>query len=191
MTLRRGFKAEANNYARELRAELGLEAHAPLCPWALAEHLLIPVLPLSKLRADAPSAIAHLMTRDCSIFSAATVFRGRRRLIVHNDAHHPHRQAANIAHELSHGILGHPPSVPLDERGCRHLNKALEDEANWLGPALLVSEEAALHIAENDIPIPQAVQMYKASAAVITMRIRVTGALMRVKRRRASRLRGA
>ena len=48
--LRRGFKKEANEYAKEFRQELGLRAHDPLCPWKLAEHLAIPVKPLCHIK---------------------------------------------------------------------------------------------------------------------------------------------
>jgi hypothetical protein len=188
---RRGFKAEANAYAREFRAELGLEPHDPLCPWALAGHLGIPVLPLSAFAADAPGAVGHLTGPGRAVLSAVTVLRGRRRLIVHNDAHHPRRQAANIAHELAHGILGHPPAPPLDERGCRHFDRTLEAEADWLGPALLVSEEAALHVVESGISVGEAAGVYKVSVALLEMRIGVTGARRRVERRRDRHLCGA
>jgi hypothetical protein len=36
--------------------------------------------------------------------------------------------------------------------GARIFDRQLEDEANWLGPALLISEKAAMVIAERDQP---------------------------------------
>jgi Zn-dependent peptidase ImmA (M78 family) len=178
-----GFKKEANEYARELRAELGLAPHDPLCPWKLAQHIEIPVVALSELRRSIPEAVAYLMKTEQSIFSAATLFHGRKRLIVHNDAHHRSRQAANLAHELSHGILGHPPTTPFNDWGCRNIDKSLEDEANWLGPALLVSEEAALFVVKQGIPMTVAADRYGVSQKLITMRIGVTGARKRMARR--------
>ena len=44
------------------------------------------------------------------MFSGVTVFRGPRRTIVFNDAHAPGRQANDIGHELSHGLLLHTPT---------------------------------------------------------------------------------
>ena len=49
MILRRGFKTEANKYAREFRLELNIPPDGPLCPWRLAQHLLVPVFKLSVL----------------------------------------------------------------------------------------------------------------------------------------------
>lgn len=182
MTLRRGFKKETNEYAKEFRVELGKKSFEPLCPWSLANHLSIPVLKLSQLNA-AEDAIQYLTITDQEVFSAVTVFNGRKRLIVHNDSHHPRRQAANISHELSHAVLGHSPTPPFTDSGERFLNttiQELEDEANWMGSALLISEEAALHIVRKKIPLQEAVTLYGASQQLIQMRINVTGAKRRV-----------
>ena len=159
MTLRRGFKTEANAYAREFRTELRLAPHAPLCPWVLAQHLEIPVILLTDL-IEIPDAIHCLTGRERASFSAVTVFHGSRRCIVYNGAHHRHRQAFSIAHELSHGILGHPPTSPLNEYGCQHYNQAVEDEAHWLGPALLISEKAALYIVRMGTMIQEAINIW-------------------------------
>ena len=187
MKLRRGFRTEANAYAREFRVELGLAPHAPLSPWDLADHLAISVVPLSAFKSDIPVAVRCLYGRERSSFSAATVFCGRRRLIVHNDAHHPRRQASNVAHELSHGILDHPPTSPLNDDGCRFFDKTVEDEANWLGPALLISDEASMFIVEQRLSMPNAISLYGVSKQVITMRINVTGAHKRIARRNSFR----
>jgi Zn-dependent peptidase ImmA (M78 family) len=183
MLLRRGFKTEANEHARELRAELGLAPHAPLSPWALACHLGIPLMRLSELAVIEPEAVCYLTRSAPDVFSAATLFAGYRRLIVYNDAHHPRRQAADLAHEISHGLLGHPPAPILDSIGCRQFNRVHEEEANWLGPALLISEEAALHIVEQRLTLDASISIYGVSRDVITMRIGVTGAQRRMKRR--------
>jgi hypothetical protein len=43
--LRRGFKTEANDIAREIRGELGLRDVEPLDPWKLAAALEVRVIP--------------------------------------------------------------------------------------------------------------------------------------------------
>ena len=184
MALRRGFKTEANSIAREIRDELGLGSIAPLDPWKLATHLDIPVIALSSMRTLAPTAYRHFSLINPSEFSAVTVFRGTRRLIVHNDSHSKGRQATDISHEISHGLLMHPAKPALDHTGCRNWDKDLEDEANWLAYALLISDEAALHIVRNRISEEQAMMIYGVSRPVLTMRIAVTGAHTRVARAR-------
>jgi Zn-dependent peptidase ImmA (M78 family) len=165
--LRRGFKAEAESYAEEFRKELHLRSEDPLCPWKLAEYLEIPVHPLSRYKNQIPNEVDYYMKDDAESFSAITIFDGLRRLIIHNDAHHPHRQASNISHEISHGILAHPPAVVFDRYGNRHFNKEHEDEANWLGPALLISKEAALHIVKKGMNYGEASILYKVSPKII------------------------
>lgn len=187
MSLRRGFKAEANWYAREMRKELGLAPHSPLCPWKLANHLGFPIVSLSAYQLAAPEAVTYLHSESGQEeFSAITLFFGSSRLIVHNDAHSLKRQAANIAHELAHGLLLHPPKATFDANGSRHYDKDREDEANWLGPALLISDEAAMRIALRRMAVETASDMYGVSAPLVQMRLNVTGALIRLARRGAA-----
>lgn len=187
MTLRRGFKAEANWYARDVRADLGLMPHDPLCPRRLAGHLGYEIEGLSAYARQAPDAAAYLRSiKGQEEFSAITVCVGNRRLIIHNDTHHPYRQTSNIAHEVAHGLLLHA-TVPLKGAdGARIFNKEQEAEAHWLGPSLLISEEAALFIAEGAEPLHIYQHQYGVSDDLLRMRLQVTGALMRIARRRAA-----
>ena len=179
MTLRRGFKAEANSLARALRSELGLLFVAPLNPWKLAEHLEIPIYTLSEMREAAPRGVNYFSTAGSDEFSAVTVFDGPRRVIVHNDNHTLGRQASDIAHELAHGILLHSPHQAFDEHGNRYWIKEMEEEATWLGGALLISEEAAVNIAKRDLSIVDAARLYGVSKQMIDFRLKVTGAKKR------------
>ncbi|MEG4837047.1 ImmA/IrrE family metallo-endopeptidase [Microcoleus sp. B9-D4] len=96
--------------------------------------------------------------------------------MIHNDSHDLLRQASNIAHELGHSILGHIARPVLDKHGCRHFDVEQEDEANWLGPALLISKEAAFHIAKTKMSVVEASRVYLVSEQVITMRLNMSGA---------------
>jgi Zn-dependent peptidase ImmA (M78 family) len=144
--LARGFKSHAELLSEETRAELGLSVFDRLDPLHLAAHLEIPVWPLSTLaeRADMrPEDVRVLMDPDASPLSAVTVFDGTRRMIVHNDNHAPGRQASNLCHELAHGLLLHPATPALDERGLRNWDQSIEDEATYLGATLLIPGKAA------------------------------------------------
>lgn len=148
MKFRRGFKAQANRIAREVRLDLGLAAHSPLDPFQLAEHLGIPVWTAGDTLAR--DGLKPGLLEECTKhFSAVTVFAGRRRVIVHNELHSRNLQRANLAHELAHALLIHEPHAALDLAINRTHMSAMEHEANWLGPALLISEEAALSIANG------------------------------------------
>lgn len=184
MAFRRGFKTEANWYAREMRRELEISLVDPLCPWRLAEHLGFPVIGLSGYALVEPKMVAYFRSQaGQKAFSAIILFDGPKRWIVHNDSHDSKRQAADIAHELAHGLLLHPPKPPIKADGSRDYDENLEEEANWLGPALLVSDEAALHIVETGMPISEASDHYGASVPLVRMRLNVSGAAVRVARR--------
>ena len=187
MGLRRGFKTEANWYAREMRRELGLTPRCPLCPWKLAQHLDFRLSSLREFEALAPDAVAYLRSaRGQTDFSAITLFDESVRWIIYNDGHARKRQAADIAHELAHGLLLHPPKPPFDAQGSRHYDAEREDEANWLGPALLISDEAAMWIIEEEMSLLDASNHFNASTQVVRMRLNVSGAAVRIARRRVA-----
>ena len=184
MAYRRGFKTEAHALAVEVRAELDLNPTDRLDPFKLADHLEVPVLPLTALRESNPDCVRHFTQVEPEAFSGVTVFSGQRRMIVYNDAHVPGRQRSDVAHELAHALLMHPPAHALDEGGCRNWNADLEDEANFLGAALLVSEEAALDIVRRSLTIAHAAENYGVTPKLMQWRINATGALKRIQRSR-------
>lgn len=186
--MRRGFKTEAKALSEEVRAELGIGLLDPLDPRALAEHLAISIWDVSDFVAESPS-VAYLLDGGRELFSAVTVFAGKRRTIVHNDAHPAGRQSSNLAHELAHGLLAHPPTPALDNKGCRDWNEDIEDEASWLGGALLVTEAAALAIARGRWTKDAAAVQFNVSAQMIQFRLNATGAAKRVQRERQLRRR--
>ncbi len=180
--MRRGFKKEANLIGMEIREELGIDALSPLCPWNLADHLCIPVLKLSSLKSDAPFSYHHFFFKEKRAFSAVTVFNGTERMIVHNDAHSKGRQASDLAHELAHAILMHPAVPQLNHLGCRDWDKDLEDEADWLGGVLLVSEQATLQIVREGLSLTDAATAYHVTKDMIQFRVNMTGARKRIRK---------
>lgn len=188
MTLKRGFKAQANGLALEVRTELGLAPYFPLCPWKLAEHLCIPVLTLQELvDPEVADHIQFLAHSEPSVFSATTIFHGSKRRIVHNHGHAPVRQRSNLAHEIAHALLQHPPHELLCSSGERVYERALEEEAAWLGPLLLVSNEAAYWAMANNLDLMAAANHFKVSEELMEFRFRMSGAKL-IKHRRKSRV---
>lgn len=167
--------------ARDVRAELQLAATDPLSMLRLAEHLAIPLKRLRTLQAEHPDAVRHFTSTETGAFSAVTVFHGRRRVIWYNDSHAPTRIESDLAHEIAHALLQHPPQAALDERGCRIWPAEHEEEADWLGGALLVSEEAALLVAAQRIPLSESARMYGVSPDMMRFRLNVTGATRRTR----------
>jgi len=136
--VKRGFKAEAERIATDTRLELGLKCTDQLDPIELAQHLEIPVVAMGELEShhSGRSDFSHYFSAtDPDSFSAVTIFVGNyRRIIVHNENHHPHRQSSNISHEISHTLLEHVPTAIVGSNGQRFWDSEMEQEANWLAP---------------------------------------------------------
>lgn len=177
MSLRRGFKAEAERIAKDVRSELGLTSACRLVPLTLAQHLEIPILTIADcIRAGgASNVIRHLVSAGSNEFSAVTVFFGRRRVIVHNESHAPTRQANSLAHELSHCLLEHPSAPVSEGKGRRYWDATLEDEANWLAGALLVPRDGALNFLRRQHTIGAIAAHYGVSVQLCRWRIYQTG----------------
>lgn len=179
MTLRRGFKAEAEMLALSVRYELGVEPSAPLDPFALATNLCIPIVRITGLEKDATTSNSphgdQWSPNDIASISAFTVFSGTRRIIVHNDRHAPNRQRSNIAHELAHALLMHEPHDPFDCNKERRLIKPIEEEAAWLGPTLLVPKVAADWVRANQLSTSDAARHFGVSHTLLQFRLNVTG----------------
>lgn len=175
--LRRGFKAEAERYAEEFREELGIRASHPLDMFLLADHLAIPTLALSQLQGELSDLNYRCLTNESKKqFFAVTLCIGNRRNIVFNDHVAATRQQSDMAHELSHGILGHPASELTNSSGGRHYNKTLEAEAACLSGVLLVPRAAAIAIVASNKPPVVAASEFNISLQMMTMRLNQSGA---------------
>jgi Zn-dependent peptidase ImmA (M78 family) len=149
----------------------------------LAKHLNATIVALSEFGDEYPDAVAQLLKRDPGAFSAMTVpIEDGRRIIVVNDSHDTGRQNANIAHELAHIVLGHEFTLPIDTSGCRVIDQEVEEEANWLGPTILIPDEAALHILRREMSTDEAKKTYGVSGPLLRMRINASGARIRLER---------
>src|SRR5262249_27483804 len=133
---------------------------------------------------EAPAeAIRHLTKVEPGAFSAMTVpLSDTERVIIYNHTHSSGRRNSNIAHEIAHLALGHKFTLPIDTTGCRIIDRDVEDEANWLGPTILISNEGAIHILRQDMDAQTACELYGVSKDVLRMRINASGARIRLER---------
>lgn len=187
--MKRGFKSECESMAAAVRAEMGLDARAPLDSRDLATHLGIPLHPLSALRGNGVAGAIRHIQANRSVLSAMTIFPEwprRRRVIIFNDGNSDARQNSDVAHELSHGLLLHEPRNAIVS-GCRDYSRTEEDEAAWLSGCLLVPREAALMVALAETQTAIAAVDYGVSTQMMTYRVNVTGARRQADRALARR----
>lgn len=172
LEFRRGFKAEANRIALNVRQQMGLQARSPIDPEKVCKFFEITLLKLSELDLENCS----FLDQEKSVFSAVTVPRGMCTAIVHNDSYHPYRQRSNICHELAHCFLGHRCTPPLTSAGERARDGGIEAEANFLAGTLLITNEAARYIVNNGLT-GTAQKIYGVSQLMLEFRLRMSGAL--------------
>lgn len=170
-----GFQTEAEHLAADLRKELGVGLYKRLDPFLLADYLAVPVWSLNKLQ-DIQAAVVVLHGPEMAAFSAMTVFRGTSRVIVHNTAHAPVRQASNLCHELAHCALLHPVASALDSLGCREWDGAIEKEATFLAGALLIPSKAIWWAAKQRQAHEEIADQYGCSVEMVRIRLNLTGA---------------
>ena len=178
----RGFKARANDIALGLRRQAGLFNTAPLDPRDIFQRLSVQIVPLSEFRSACPSETEALLSHSGG-FSAMLLPVGQgKRVVIHNDSHSPRRQVSNLAHELAHVLLAHPGEVVCMGDLSRRADSLAEAEAAHLGGCILVSNQAAHRIAFSGVDSCIAADSYGVSKDMITYRLKMSGALKRVRR---------
>jgi Zn-dependent peptidase ImmA (M78 family) len=187
--VKRGFKSAAEQIAQEIRAELDLGPSERLNALSLAKHLAIPVFTIGQIAAltSANTFSHYFAVMDSECFSAVTVFCGYKRFIIHNENHHPNRQASNLTHELSHTLLEHRPTPFQGRDGRRYWNSEVEAEATWLGAALLVPRSGALAMVKGRRTIAEIASHYGVSESLCVWRIRQSGVDVQAERWRRFR----
>lgn len=174
-TFRRGFKTDSTALVAEVRSEVRVKALLPLDPILVAREYGVPVA--------TPADLGWGRVALPEEFSAMTVFRGARRIIVMNGKHPLTRQRNSLAHELAHLLLEHQP-VRHFENGARMWDPTMEHEADWLGGELLIPRQAALAICRADEHVEDAAARFGVSVALMTMRLNASGARKQVERER-------
>ena len=187
-SMRRGFKAETERRAEAARKGLGLAPTAKLCPWIYADCLGAYVLGADEL--DLPPVHAkQLLDRDPDSWSGMTLAEDGIFLVVLNSSQSRRRQAATLMHEIAHHILEHvPASVQVSASGLVLLSDYSDDqeeEADWLGGALLLPQVALLQHRSLGSTPSEIAQHFGVSEDLAQWRCRMTG----VERRMAFRAR--
>jgi Zn-dependent peptidase ImmA (M78 family) len=193
--LRRGFKSQSERRSAEIRRRLNLAPASPLNAFDVAEHVGgITVWSAEQIEGLSGADLHQLTVKDAESWSAFTLKRSNRHLVVYNPAQSKPRINSVVMHEVSHILLGHE-LVSAGLSGDGHLvpgnfNQDQEDEADWLGGTLLLPRPALLAIRRDGLSDGEARDLYLVSHQMLTWRFRMTGvdyqlANAKRKRRRA------
>lgn len=189
---RRGFKAWSERTALGFRRDLQIEPFGALDPYELARYLNILVwtpCDVARLGDLAQVHLDQLLKHDPSSWSAVTLILPLKKVIVLNSSHTRVRQNSDLMHELAHLILEHKPArVDMTSNKWMILDtydKFQEEEANWLGGALLVPRDALLEVLLHNRRNENAASHFNVSAQMIEWRRRMTGIDKQLSRRRS------
>jgi hypothetical protein len=173
--VRRGFKAEAERLAMQVRGELGKKPTDPIDVAELAAHLGAEVRSADELvdRAD----LEELEELQPGAFSACTFSFGDRHVVVCSPLASLGRRHSDIAHELSHLLLKHEVKV-IEKVGNSTFHTCdpdEEQEANWLAGCLLLPRELLLNAGREGLTSEQIAAQYQVSEQMAAFRLRSTG----------------
>ena len=185
--LRRGFKAWCERAAVGYRRDLDLGPDSPLDPRKLAQHLSITIWAPDQISGLDAEVVRHLLEVDVESWSAVTLSVGSRIVIISNKSHSVTRQNSNLAHEMAHIILKHPPNQMFvtanGKMMMRHYNAVHEEEAGCLSGALLVPRGALLARLSRGASDAEIACYFDVSLELLKMRKNVTGVIYQLGRR--------
>lgn len=188
MSFRRGFKAEAERLAAQLRGDAGVLGDGPLPLDRLAGLLKARIVAADKLVPR--SRLAQLNALQDDAFSACTFSFDDESVVVFNPLHLKGRQNSDIAHELAHLALGHTLRR-IERIGAFSFftcDADQEAEANWLAGALLLPRGVLLQSLHRALGAEQIAAQYEVSPQMANYRLKSTGVATQFER--ARRLRG-
>lgn len=190
MSLRRGFKAEAERLANEIWREMRLTPKDRMDAVRLAEHVGCVVRPADSLVDIAKLKELRRIQQD-AFFACTFKLPGDRFAIVFNPLVSDTRRNSDIAHEVAHVVLDHSFSQlqRLGDIAFLSGDKQQEDEAAWLSGCLLLPRSALIHDL-RERRTPGTIARHRiVSRKMADYRIRVTGVrrqLAAERRRRVS-----
>jgi hypothetical protein len=173
--MRRGFKAEAERRAEQIRNEMGKRPSEPLDAVELAQHVGAEVRCADELTSR--GKLETLEELQPGAFSACTFSVGDRRIVVYSPLASPGRTQSDIAHEVAHLILGHSMKTVEKIGGMSFFTCDAEEEqeANWLAGCLLLPRRLLYLAAKRGLDSAGIAEVYKVSEPMAAFRLRTTG----------------
>jgi hypothetical protein len=177
--LRRGFKAQSERRSLEVRKGLGIAPNGALDAFCLADHMKVTVWSAKDVPDVPEEDRQHLFGPAADEWSAFTIREDEHHLVVYNPVQSHGRINSVVMHELSHIMLGHDLAEAQVTEGGHFLNGNYdadqEQEADWLGGALLLPRPALLWIRSQGMTNAIASAHYGVSDHMLNWRVRMTG----------------
>ncbi len=187
MTLRRGFRAEAERISIGLRADLGLQPIDPLPLDSAALSCGVRVISAGAL--VQVERLTELERIQAFAFSACTLDIRGQPVIVFNPLRSEPRQRSDVAHELSHLLLKHDLTEIREVGGVpfRTCRAEQEEEATTLGGTLLLPRALLIRATARGQEIADIARTYGVTTDMVRFRVNTTGGSPQVAHARAHR----
>jgi Zn-dependent peptidase ImmA (M78 family) len=175
MTLRRGFRADAERMAQQIRKDFGLRPFDALDLHEVAASRNVEIVPADTLVPR--EALEELERLQAFAFSACTFDVDGTKVIVVSPLHSSGRQTSDIAHELAHLLLGHELTEIREIAGItfRTCRTDQEEEATTLGGTLLLPRPLLLSAARKSMTIEQIAKSSGVTVDMARFRFNATG----------------
>ena len=178
------FKVQCERRSVELRLRAGLEPIAPLRAVDVARIYRATVWPIERLAGVPRRDRVHLVTVGRSEWLGFTLHIGDRHLIVPNMALPRETQNSVVMHEVAHVMLGHGFAAASPTAGpiVGTYDQDQEDEAAWLGSALILPRPAFSWMRRQGMSDSEAAIHFGISPALLAWRVRMLRASGRARR---------
>jgi Zn-dependent peptidase ImmA (M78 family) len=188
ITLKRGFKANAERLAKEYREKLNIHPCAALCAFKLADHLGIEVCKATEFvnSAEHVKLLSGASGQKCEWSALTMVPASGKQIIIHNQFHSEARQQSDIMHELAHIICGHKHTpkehdfeLPI---GLRSYDPVKEEEAKCLGATLQLATPCLLWATKRNMTHEEISNYFNSSIDMVKYRMNMTGIARRYRK---------
>jgi Zn-dependent peptidase ImmA (M78 family) len=174
--MRRGFKAEAERLAAQVRNEMGLGPYKTLDIDALVRHVGAQLRAADEL--TSLTKLKELEALQPGAFSACTFDLANRKVIVVSPLASNERQRSDASHEASHLLLHHTVREVVQLGGLSFFtcDPDEEQEANWLAGCLLLPRDLLVRSLRNGLDAAAIAEANTVSIQMANFRLRATGA---------------
>jgi Zn-dependent peptidase ImmA (M78 family) len=174
--MRRGFKAEAERLATQVRTEMDLGPYKPLDIKALVRYVGAQLRTADEL--TSLTKLEELESLQPGAFSACTFDLGTRKVIVVSPLASDERRRSDASHEASHLLLDHKVREVEQLSGLSFFtcDPDEEQEANWLAGCLLLPRDLLVRSLKKGLDAAAIAEANAVSIQMANFRLRATGA---------------
>ena len=170
-----GEAARLERCAIAVKRCMGVETGAALDPWRAAQRIGVKVRGQEFFSTLSEADRVQVLEVGGNEWSAGTVVDGETAIIFLNPTHELSRQKVTLAEELTHLVMGHPPSTIAHQTGMRTHDGEVEAEAYGVGGAMVLPYPTLFRAVKARRSIDGIAEGFAVSVPFVNYRINRTG----------------